>query len=514
MTPKDLKILFEQGKHREIIEKLMQLETKGLIAFSKEDEQFEYLYYKSRSLERLGRYEEALQVATEARKTFASPTNRSLTLALVSAQYYALSKAGRWDEALKVSTEGDTIMESLTAKERKSGSTWIALFYYIRGATHLMSGDLDWALDYLQRSLTLREELDNSFDIASSLYVIGDVYSAKGELTKSLLYYKRSLQSFEDIGNPNATAYTLIRIGGLYFIKSELKTALDYYQRSLELFEKIADRRAIVLTLNEIGGIHWYKGELATALNYLQRSLEISEAISIDYVTSLTLFYLILVTLDQQDQDHIQAQVYLKELQQLQKHSSNKWIDLENRLAEALVLKRSPRMKDKVRAQTILEQLVDEKPNMFRTFLWHTLAMIHLCDLLLLEAKSFGETDVWEEAKGLIQRLYAQAQDQQAFGLLVEALLLQARFAVIDGNLDLAQNHLDQARITSEEKELGLLGQKVTAEQQRFQAEFEKWRTLIQGNASLQERLDYAQLQKYLQSVQKIVKLWDLKQTE
>ncbi|MFX1255533.1 MAG: tetratricopeptide repeat protein [Promethearchaeota archaeon] len=512
MTSKDLKILFEQGKYQEILDQFTQLETQGDFAVLKENEQFECLYYKSRSLERLGRYEEALQVATEARKTFASPTNRSLILALISAQYYALSKAGQWDETLEVSMEGDAIVESLTAKERKSGSTWVALFYYIRGATHLMKGELERALDYVQKSLTLREELDNSYDIASSLYVIGDIYSAKGELKKSLLYYQRSLEIFEDIGNPNTIAYTLIRIGGLYFVKSELVPALSYYQRSLEIFEKIADRRAIVLTLNEIGGIHWYKGELATALSYLQRSLEISKAISIDYVTSLTLFYLILVTLDQQD--HTQAQMYLKELQQLQKHSSNKWIDLENRLAEALVLKQSPRMKDKVRAQTILEHLVGEKPNMFRTFLWHSLAMIHLCDLLLLEAKSFGETGVWEEAKGLIQRLYAQAQDHQASGLLVEALLLQARFAVIDGKLDRAQNHLDQARITSEEKDLGLLGQKVTAEQQRFQAELEKWRTLILTNASLQERLDYAQLQKYLQSVQKVVKLWDLKQTE
>ncbi|MFX0094402.1 MAG: hypothetical protein ACFFBD_21880, partial [Candidatus Hodarchaeota archaeon] len=112
-----------------------------------------------------------------------------------------------------------------------------------------------------------------------------------------------------------------------------------------------------------------------------------------------------------------------------------------------------------------------------------------------------------EEAKALTERLYTQAQDQHSFSMVVEALLLRARFVTIDGDLQLALKYLDQARLTAEEKKLNLLRHKVDAEQKLFEVEFEKWQDLIQRNASLQERLEHARIEDYLKEVQKLVTL-------
>lgn len=171
-------------------------------------------------------------------------------------------------------------------------------------------------------------------------------------------------------------------------------------------------------------------------------------------------------------------------------------------------------MEQKVQAQKILQQLMSEKLAYFTDFYWHTVVTVHLCDLLLFEVKSTNEPEVWEKVKTLIQQLYIQAQDRQTFGILCEVLLLQAKFAAIDEDLQRAQNFLDQARITAEEKGLGLLGQKIAIEQKRFEAELEKWQTLLQRNPSLQERVNKARLHEYFQEVQKRINLMDIRRED
>ncbi len=517
MTPQDLQVLFEQGRHREVLDQFAQLETQGKFTLLREDEQIECLYYKSRALERLERYDEALQVATEARQTFPSPSNKSLTLALLCAQCFALFNSGRYDEVLKLIVEGDAIFKTLTAKEHQSESNWVALFYHIKGGAHMLEGEPDRALEYCQRSLALYEALGNSYDIAVILHTMGHIYSAKDEVETALEYYQRSLDLCEEIGNLVGTAHSLMNMGYLYFNNGELATALDYLQRSVVVSEELGYLYITTAALTHISSIYWYKGELATALEYLQRSLALSKGIFqkdvSDFMMAGSLFRLIMVTLDQED--HIQAQSYLKELQQIQKRASDKWIDFFSLLAEALVLKRSSRMKHKAQAQTILEQLIGEVKKLFWIhFFLHTLVTVHLCDLLLFEVKSTGELDVWEKVKTLIQQLYTQAQDRQSVVIMCEVLLLQAKFAAIDGDLQQAQNYLDQAKVSAKEKALGLLSQKITVEQQRFEAEFEKWRALIQRNAPLQERVDHARLQDYLHDVQKFVKVMDARRKD
>ncbi|MFX0090490.1 MAG: hypothetical protein ACFFBD_01910 [Candidatus Hodarchaeota archaeon] len=161
-------------------------------------------------------------------------------------------------------------------------------------------------------------------------------------------------------------------------------------------------------------------------------------------------------------------------------------------------------MKDQTQAQAILQQLVNENNLMF---VYTRLAMIHLCELLLVEVKSFGDPEAWEEVKSLIHQFYEKAQDQHSFSMIVEALLLRAKVAVIDGDLRQVLKYYDQARLTAEEKNLGLLGQKVDTERKRFEAEFSSWQKLIQSNVSLQERVNHAQMDDYIKQVQQMLKL-------
>ncbi|MHA2293744.1 MAG: tetratricopeptide repeat protein, partial [Candidatus Hodarchaeales archaeon] len=397
MLAKTLKDLYMNGKYQEVLDQLTQKDNQGKFASLPEDEQIECLYYKSRSLELLGQLKDALQVATTARANVVSLNDKTMTLAPLIAQIYSLWKLGRLDDALEPIKEGNAIKNALTAKEQQTGISWVALFENVKGNFYFASGDMDKALIYWKQSLAIREDIGNLQDIAGSLNNIGLIYRTKGELDRALEYYQRSLALYDEVGNPFYIALGLNNIGDAYRSKGELDKALEYLQRSLALKEDIGNPQDIATTLDNIGIIYRAKGELDKALNCFQRSFALEDVIGNDIWSSYTLFYLILTELDQQDQTR--AQAYLNQLQQLHVRTPNKKIHLRSQLAEALVLKRSKRMRDKVQAQVLLNQIVNEEDIWFE---WTALAIINYCDLLLFEVKSFGDPEVWTEAKTLI----------------------------------------------------------------------------------------------------------------
>ncbi|MFX1515429.1 MAG: tetratricopeptide repeat protein [Promethearchaeota archaeon] len=492
MLVKTLKDLYKDGKYQEVLDQLTQKGNKGEFASLPKDEQIECLYYKSRSLGFLGQLEDALQVATAARANAVSLDDKTPILVSLIAQLYALWKLGRLDDTSEFIKEGKSILKGLTAKERQT-MTWVALFENVQGNIWYEKGEFDKTLEYWNRSLAIREEIGNFQDIAGSLNNIGLIYRTKGDLDKALEYYKRGLAFYDEIGNPFYIALALNNIGDAYRAKGELDEALEYLQRSLALKEGIGNLQDIATTLDNLGIIYRAKGELDKALNCFQRSLTLEEKIGNDIWTSYTLVYLILLALDQQDQTR--AQTYLRQLQHIHTHTPNKKIYLRSRLAEALVLKQSKRMRDKVQAQVLLNQIVNEEAVWFE---WTALAIINYCDLLLFEVKSFGDPEVWAEAKTLIQEFSTKAQDQQMFPEIIEALLLRAKFAIIEGELQQALKYYDQAKLTATEKNLDLLTQKIAGERRTFEFEFDKWQELIQRNTSLQERLKMARIEEYI----------------
>lgn len=134
-----------------------------------------------------------------------------------------------------------------------------------------------------------------------------------------------------------------------------------------------------------------------------------------------------------------------------------------------------------------------------------SIAMVALCELLLLELKTTGAPAVWEEAKALINQFYTRAQDRQEYNMVVNALLLKSKFALVEGELDQTVNYFNEAKMIAKEKSFDSLVDKVEMEQKAFETELWKWQDLIQRHTSLKERLIQTQLEEYIQDAQKEV---------
>jgi tetratricopeptide (TPR) repeat protein len=540
-----LKDLFESGKCQEVLDQFTQKEIQGEWAALSEEEQIECIYYKCRSLEWLCRYEEALQTVTMARTTYPSPTNQGYLLALLAAQFnvfYAMGTGGL-DEAQSVLTDGEAIMEALTDKERQTGALWIAIFDNIKGKDlSRYKHEYDTALEYHHKALTSFEALDNPHGIAQCLYDMTDTCYRDQAYDTALEYYQQSLTLYESLGNKPGIAACLHDIGLMIFWKGELDTALEYFQRGLSFAEASDCPTTIALLLTHSGHIYSVKGDPDKALEYFRRSLAVVEPLNHDgYIAYIfnyiglayhqkgaldialsffqsalakreaqkndlqivrLLYHLILLTLDQQEAD--QAQQYQASLQKVATRiPDNVTVShLRARVAKALVLKQSPRMTEKARAQTLLRQIVNEE--VYDSEVTMT-AMVALVDLFLFELKATGDPEVWEETKALVHQFYTKAQDHQEISMVVNALLLRAKFAAVEGELDQAIKYFNEAKVIAKEKKLNSLVKKVEIEQKEFEADFQKWQGLIQRHTSLKERLVQAQLEEYIQEAQKII---------
>ncbi len=542
MTTKVIKDLFERGKFQEVLDQFIQLETQEEGTSLTKNEQIEHTVFHSFALQALGQFEQGLQVATTARKKIQKTKNTQLLLALLSAEIRALLVLEKMDDVYTLITEGDALLKKLPVIDQESGSFWIYLFkltkaisfldkdkpdlaldhlrqalagferfsapnyiaetIYSFGRYYYQKAEDNTALEYYQRAFTLYERLDHKLGMGSVSVGIGYIYLHKGEYDAMLEQTQRSLTYAEESGNPIQIAWALGCVGWPYFLRWKLDTALEYYQRALALAETTSSKKLIASIELSKGIIYHMKGELDNSLNCLQRSLTLHEAREDDIQTALVLHYLIRLMLDRKELP--QAQSYLDHFQKINARTPSKHIELRCRLAEALILKQSPRMVNKAQAQMILKQIVTEE-----TFKWRwddaMFGLFHLCELLVFEVKATGELEVWEEAKTLIEQFYIQAQHKKKLMFIGEVLVLKAKIAMIEGEFHQALTFLDQAKTVATENDIILLKDKVEAEQQRLEADLDKWNELIRNNASLQDRFRQAQIEEYLKKAQHLI---------
>ncbi|MHA2370838.1 MAG: hypothetical protein ACXADX_18650 [Candidatus Hodarchaeales archaeon] len=181
-----------------------------------------------------------------------------------------------------------------------------------------------------------------------------------------------------------------------------------------------------------------------------------------------------------------------------------KQVDQQILLAQAMELKKNPRITKKAQAQKLFRLIAsDERAPDDIT----TLAMLNLCELLLDEVKAYGEEEAFQEAEKLSKRIYKVAKGRKSPFLLVEALLLQSKFSLLKGTIPEADRLLQQAHKIARANEVDGLVTKVTQEQSRLEKEVMHWKELIARAAPLHERLDQARLQDYIANAVRVIKL-------
>jgi tetratricopeptide (TPR) repeat protein len=384
--------------------------------------------------------------------------------------------------------------QSLSIRHELGFPYEIAVILNNLGNVYVMKGDLEKSLDYHERSLRTREELGFKPDLAMSLINVGSVLQTRGNLNQALEYYHRALVIYEEMGAKQSIALVFNNLGSAYQLRGDISQSLDYHQRSFELRRELGNNQDIAQSLLNIGEIHQMKGELEQALEYYQQGLDLYKESGNDTLTSMA-YYLIINTATESTQLDI-ADAALLKFDELNKNASSRVIDQRYRVTKAIRLKASKGAREKLRAQEMLAEIVEEE------IVGHYLtvnAMIHLCDLLLFELKMTGQEELFQSAKDIAQQIMDIAKSQTSFPLLTEAYILQSKFALVEQDIEKARILLSQAHIITQEKDLYILARKVAHERDLLQLEVDKWQKIIEQNPTRNEMIDFAQLDDYLE---------------
>jgi tetratricopeptide (TPR) repeat protein len=538
-----IKTLFKHGRYLEVLNKVNQFKLQGKHASLSEENQIELAYYHSYSLQASGQLEQGLRISTATYIKFKSFTSLGHLLLLLSVRLRTSAELGYIDEVNTLIKEGNVILRQLNINKHQTNGFGVSQFFLEKGYVYLHSlGEYEQSLEFLHLALTsfnqcnainyiaetllyigrayfalgedkqaletfkqcllLFQQLDHKSGIAYSLLYMSYYFYRKGEHDIKLKYSQQSLNVAEESGIPTIIAWCLCAIGYFHVLRSEFKAALDYTRRALRLVENTN----IVSLISEItftmGSAYYLMGDLDNAESYFKQTLVLREGATSEIYVGPVIFLLIRLLIDRKDL--LQATNYLEKLERNFSYKPYHKFHLHVRLAKAFILKENPRIVCKARAQTILKQIITED-----TFVldWNyaVLGLLNLCELLVFEVKATGEEEVWEEAKVFINQFHAQAQLSDNFAYIGEALLLKAKIAMIEGELEEAMTLLDQAKLIAIEKQIDPLQDKTIREQELLKADLTRWNKLIQTNAPLQERFQQAQLEEYLQKVQRLM---------
>lgn len=333
---------------------------------------------------------------------------------------------------------------------------------------------------------------------ADSLWKIGRDYHQRREFDKALDHYRQCLSIYKAKGDSEKVSVVLLDVGTVYMLKGEVKEAMEYFEPSLKLLKELNNLEGVGHALNNIGWTYRLKGDLEESLEHHLQALTLREKLGNIPDLAESLINLVFISLDLQERE--QAQKYLIKLKKIATQQYDQETDRYTRLTEARFLKEGTTIKEKAKAQEILEGLIEENPNSYY-------ALFYLCEILFFELKTFGDPKTLEKVKNLVQDLHTIAEKNKTFDLVIMVLLLNAKIAIIEGDFQNALKLLGQAKVTAEDKDLGLMLTAVMDEQKKISEELDMYKDLINRNTSIQERLQAIKLEVYLEEAKKIVEM-------
>jgi len=440
---------------------------------------------KSTILNKLGRYNQALEILEQTSQETKDNQYYLLLMDSIIEKAYSLWRLGRLNKALECLKQNEEILLSIRKQESKEVKRRIASTLKLKGVVFQSKGNHSKALELFTESQKLWEELGDKQEISTILNNIGVLFRTKGELEKALEYYEQSLTIYNEIGNKDDIATAMNNIGNLYMYKGEIDKALEYFKQCLRLWEGTGNDQYTALVLCNIGDIYQQRGDWETSTLYYKESLYLRERIGNQIDIVLSLYGLVTVSLDAQMKDR--AKRYLDRIREIDNKETNDFINQIKRVAEAQYLKTSTRMKDKVGAQELFQEILEED------VLDHSItitALLNYIELLLEELKMSADQELLDLIRTLVESLSEIAEHQNSFTLLTKTYLLQSQLSLIDLDLVKARILLTQAEQIAEDKNLKHLAMKISNEHDVMLEQLSDWEDLINKEASLKDRLE------------------------
>ncbi|MFW9823740.1 MAG: tetratricopeptide repeat protein [Candidatus Thorarchaeota archaeon] len=425
-----------------------------------------------------------------------------------------LAITGKYEEAFKLLEKADSLLKSISdvskeiTTQRKARLSAAKAFVGLRGGkVDLIEKSLGWILDS-------QEKFEKSFEIVwVNLIMASYLFRVKSNFDLCKEHIKNALSLAKEIKfNHYWIALCQLYFGGYYSSIGEMDKSLKYNKKSLELFKKIKSSFNIAILLGNMGDMYGKMGEYDLAVEHLEESINLFEHlprgfISIEGVIS----NLIILAVEYGDNERTQK--YFHRLEDINNQKKGDGIKLGYKLAKALILKTSSRIRDKAKAEELLKEIIETDTIAFDLVI---MAYIHLCEILLMEYRLNNDSEIFVELNHYIAKLLFIAEKQHSYFVFCETFILKAKLALLNFDTKSARLFLTQAQKIAETYSMKRLAMKISFEHDELLKQLDLWEKLRESEAPLTERWKFARLSNQMARMVKkqVVKVPELSDEE
>lgn len=499
ITFAELSSLYEQGQYEAYLQRLTELQDTDRQVLFPAEEQF---YLRSQQIwalflfARLDRVKTLLQEVKQQAAFQHSPLNEGGFL-LLKVYYHLLAQQHK--QGLKLLKQGENLFAALPTRKPTKKDARIAFFYWMKAEYASREYKFRQSIDSANFAKDMFHKLGHRYLEIYQIGLIGFAQALDGNIEASIHDFTLQLDQAELYGYPYISCWSLAALCAHYKLRRDLTQALDAGHKALTIWQSLQQQNPnipavwnnielVSAIFNNLGLVYSAKGDFDTAMHYLEQGLSTSEApvtiIEAERLTEIgkvyyqqgdlirakdyiqrgiglyqsglisfsepyvpqSIFDLIRIAFEEKDLEQVKH--YHGELKVFKSQAKSKIAkqlsDEYLQLVDALILKHGSRGMQKFTAQQQLTEFI-KTDIVFDEI--KSLAMVHLCELLLDEFRLYGEFAVFQEIQEIINELYELGQTHQVYPLIIQSLILKTQFEVWQGQLDTAIKYAGQAKV-------------------------------------------------------------------
>ena len=277
------------------------------------DERLDILTSKARSLETLGRWDEALKALQDCIKTAINHGRTDAQADAESLMGRIYLQRGELKEARLSFDRGVKLAENsgkkrLIVQAYDDYGTYYqhrslftrAMEYHLKnsrlcstpnekkgylrainsiGNIHFAQSRYEEALECFKKCQYLALELGDKKGAANAIGNQGNVYCSRGDIEKALECYGIDRKISEEIGDKRGYGIACGNLGSAFSSLGDYDKALENYDIYLRISREIGDKRGMGTALGNAGSIHYFQGRTDKALDCFKEYRAISEAV-------------------------------------------------------------------------------------------------------------------------------------------------------------------------------------------------------------------------------------------
>ncbi len=286
--------------------------------------------------------------------------------------------------------------------------------------------------------------------------------------------------------------------GNIYAWRGNLALCFKDANDLLTIAQLYGYKRGISDGTYVLGIYYWFSGDLDKALVHFDRAIRLSE----ENLNDLMDFIMLASQLNAatwvsiEKEDLKRAKKYCRRLEEIKELKPEEvTINAPYRMAKACLLKSSMRSRDRVMAEDLFREIIEED---LAVFIYRLHALSELCELLLVELRFSNDINIIGEIKPLLENLIGMAQHSGIYYFLIEAYILHGKLALIMFDIESSRRYLTQARRMAERYGYIGLADEIAGLHEAMIEKLDTWEQLEKKDAPLSERMELARLEDHL----------------